>query len=398
VKVLFVNPIGQLGGAEHALLDLIASLRDCAPSVRASLLTFEKGPLLDEASALGAATAVVPLPQRIAKLGDSSGVDVLASLLAGVRSAAWLPELRRSLLAEQPDLIHTNGFKAHALVAMARPKLPLVWHLHDFLTARPLMSRVLPRLKRQASVALAVSEAVARDAREVLSPLPVVTVLNAVQTSSFQGPHLLPADLDALAGLQPAPPGTTRVGLVATLASWKGHDLFLEAVSGLAARAARFYLVGGGLYSTAGSQRTLAELRQRILSLGLEGRAGIIPFQRDIARVYAALDVVVHASTKPEPFGRVVAEAMSAGRTVIAAASGGVLEQIENERTGFLFPLGDVHALRGRLDQVLRSDALRIRIAGAATAHARSHLDANRLGLAIHDVHERLLAERRVPG
>jgi glycosyltransferase involved in cell wall biosynthesis len=396
MKVLFVNPIGQLGGAEHALLDLISSLKDCAPSVQASLLTFENGPLLDEAAALGAATVVVPLPESVAKLGDSGGIDVLASLLASVRSAAWLPELRKNLLAEQPDLIHTNGFKAHALVAMTRPKLPLVWHLHDFLSTRPLMSRVLPRLKRQASLALAVSDAVARDARELLSPLPVVTVLNAVRTANFQGPHLLPADLDALANLQPAPPGTTRVGLVATLASWKGHDLFLEAVSGLTTRAARFYLVGGGLYSTAGSQRTLAELGQRIVSLGLEGRAGIIPFQRSIARVYAALDVVVHASTKPEPFGRVVAEAMSAGRTVIAAASGGVLEQIENERTGFLFPLGDVLALRERLDQVVSSDTLRTRIATAATSHARSHLDANRLGVAIHDVHKRLLDVRRL--
>jgi len=397
VKVLFVNPIGQLGGAEHALLDLIASLKDCAPSVRASLLTFEEGPLLGEAAALGATTAVVPLPQRIAALGDSGGVDVFASLLASARSAAWLPELRRRLLAETPDLIHTNGFKAHVLVAAARPRVPLVWHLHDFVSARPLMSRILPRLKRQASMALAVSEAVARDARKVLEPLRVVTVLNAVRTSTFEGSHVVPVDLDALAGLPPSP-STTRVGLVATLASWKGHDLFLEAVSGLAAHAARFYLVGGGLYSTTGSQRTLEELRARIHSLGLAGRVGVIPFQRNIAGVYAALDVVVHASTKPEPFGRVVAEAMSAGRAVVAVASGGVLEQIEDERTGFLFPLGDALALRERLDQLLRSSPLRARIAGAAITHARRHLDASRLGLAIHAVHAQLVADRQQPG
>jgi glycosyltransferase involved in cell wall biosynthesis len=397
VKVLFVNPIGQLGGAEHALLDLIASLRDCAPSVRTSLHTFEAGPLLGEAAALGATTAVVPIPQRIAALGDSGGVEVLASLLASVRSAAWLPELRRRLLAEAPDLIHTNGFKAHVLVAAARPRVPLVWHLHDFVSARPLMSRILPRLRRQASMALAVSEAVARDAREVLGPLPVVTVLNAVRTSTFEGSHVVPVDLDALAGLPGTPPSTTRVGLVATLASWKGHDLFLEAVRGLAAHPARFYLVGGGLYSTTGSQRTPEELRGRIHSLGLGGRVGVIPFQRNIAGVYAALDVVVHASTKPEPFGRVVAEAMSAGRAVVAVASGGVLEQIEDERTGFLFPLGDALALRKRLDQLLRSSSLRAKIAGAAMTHARSHLDASRLGLAIHAVHAQLVADRRHP-
>src|SRR5438270_602078 len=69
------------------------------------------------------------------------------------------------------------------------------------------------------------------------------------------------ADLDAASGLAPAPPGTVRVGLVATFATWKGQDVFLEAAARVPADLpARFYIVGGPLYRTGGSQWTREEL------------------------------------------------------------------------------------------------------------------------------------------
>ena len=262
MRVLFVNPIGRPGGAERALLDLIASLRESSAALQASVLSFTPGPLLDEAALLGARTSIVPLPESVTKLGDSGGFSALRSILALGRAAAWAPVLSRRLSAESPDIIHTNGLKAHALVAVARPAgIPLVWHLHDFISNRPLMRRLLPALRSRAATAIAVSEAVAKDARQLLRGLPVVTVLNGIQTQELSWSRLR-ADLDSLAGLNPAPTGTVRVGLVATLATWKGHEVFLEAAWRLRSRRARFYLVGGGLYSTAGSQRTIDELHR----------------------------------------------------------------------------------------------------------------------------------------
>ena len=123
------------------------------------------------------------------RLGDSGGVDLLRFLPAVGRGMAWLPTLRQRLAAEQADVIHTNGFKAHVLVAMARPlRTPVVWHLHDFVSSRPLMRRLLPVLRNRAAVAISVSDAVGSDARAILQPLPVVTVLNGVRTTAFVGP------------------------------------------------------------------------------------------------------------------------------------------------------------------------------------------------------------------
>ena len=391
MKILFVNPIGQLGGAERALLDLIASLKEFAPSLEASVLSFAPGPLLEEASALGAQTSVLRLPDSVSELGDSAAVDALRSAVALTRAVTWAPQLARRLRDDGADVIHTNGFKAHALVALARPaNSPLAWHLHDFISSRPVMRRVLPVLRSRAAVAITVSDAVTSDARAVLGDLPVETVLNGVRTSEFRRKDVVPADLDSMAGLSPASPGTTRVGLVATLATWKGHELFLRTAHALRRQGARFYLIGGGLYSTSGSQRTIDELRRRIGELSLGKQVGIVQYQRDVAPAFAALDIVVHASTKPEPFGRVVAEGMSAGRAVVAAASGGVLEQVEDGKTGLLFPMGDERALAIQVGRLLHSPELRRALGTAAASHAASHLDARRLGPETYRIYERI--------
>ena len=134
---------------------------------------------------------------------------------------------------------------------------------------------------------------------------------------SPRGPTL---DLDAMAGVPPAPAGTIRVGLVATMARWKGHEVFLRALSMLPKDLPiRGYVIGGPIYSTAGSQRSVEELRALASGLGLNGNAAFTGFVKDSAAAIRALDVVVHASTDPEPFGLVVAEAMACGKPVVAS-------------------------------------------------------------------------------
>ena len=62
-------------------------------------------------------------------------------------------------------------------------------------------------------------------------------------------------------------------------------------------------------------------------------------------------DLIAHTSTAPEPFGRVIVEGMLCGRPVVAAAEGGVLELIENGKTGWLTSPGDVQQLAEIINQ-----------------------------------------------
>lgn len=381
LKAVYLNPTGVLGGAEMCLLDLLASLlRDGGgsggrpPGWSPLVLLGDDGPLRRAVTDLGVPCDVLPLPPRLAGLGDAGvgpgGRWRLAAGLAArapaasASAAAYLSRLRHRLRAEAPDLVQTNGMKAHLLGAWAAPRgVPVVWHLHDYLGSRAVMSRLLrwSSRARRGVRGVAVSRSVADDARRVLGPeVPVEVVYNAVDLARFAPGAGDGAWLDARAGLPPAGPGTVRVGLVATYARWKGHDVFLEAVARVAPDLpARFFVVGGPIYRTGGSQHDPAALRERAEALGLAGRVGFVGHQDDPAGVFRALDVVVHASTRPEPFGRVIVEAMACGRAVVVARAGGAAELFEDGVSAVGCPPGDPDALAAAVTRLVRDAGLR---------------------------------------
>jgi glycosyltransferase involved in cell wall biosynthesis len=203
--------------------------------------------------------------------------------------------------------------------------------------------------------------------------------------------------LDRLAGLTAAGAGTIRVGLVATYARWKGQDLFLEAVKRLMAlgqaKPVRFYVIGGPVYRTP-SQFSEEELRALAKCLGVANHVGFIPFQEDPAGIYRALDVVVHASTRPEPFGRTIVEAMSCGRAVVASPEGGAREVFRDGHDALGFLPRDPESLAAAIHRLVESDALRseLGVRGRETAVAR--FARNLMGPRILRVYQDLIARR----
>jgi len=101
-------------------------------------------------------------------------------------------------------------------------------------------------------------------------------------------------------------------------------------------------------------------------------------FRDDIVDVMNALDVVVHASVRAEPFGRVILEGMLLGKPVVATAAGGVPELIEHGRTGFLVPPGDARALGDTLRDIMSAPATTRRVAADGCAWAREHFSLSR--------------------
>jgi glycosyltransferase involved in cell wall biosynthesis len=251
------------------------------------------------------------------------------------------------------------------------------------------MRSVLPHLETRASVGICISDAVARDARRVLKHLPLATVLNGVNTRAFADQTVAPIDLDTLAGLPAGGTDTVRIGLLATQARWKGHRHFLDAAALLADPKARFYVVGGAIYTTGRSETDIKSLKLEIARLGLSTRFGLVPFQVDPRGIYRALDIVVNASTRPEPFGRTIAEALASGRAVVGPAAGGIPEQIVDGVTGRLYPLGDTRALVSTLMELIASPEERWRLGSAGAEQAKSLLDSRRLGPEVLSVYLR---------
>lgn len=403
MRILFLNPVGVLGGAEKVLLTAIAGVRRIQSDATLRLLAFSDGPLLEAAAKAGAEVEVIPLPKTLSVLGDSQfrSQGLVARKLATLGQVAraipagcrLLRSLHASVRRFAPDVVHSNGIKTHLLAALAVPRrIPVIWHLHDFYSDRPVIARLLPRFRGRAVGGVAISEAVRLDAATLLPGLPVGVVRNAVDTYHFTPAVRDGAALDGLAGLPPAAPTTVRVGLVATYADWKGHYVFLDALAHLGdlRQIVRGYIIGGPLYATTGSQISRSDLVDRVRASGLTERVGLIPFQSDPAEVYRMLDVVVHASTRPEPFGLVIAEAMSCGRAVIVSAAGGALELFTDGHDALGHRPGDAEELAAKIARLASDPRIRQRLGAAARTTAVARFSLNRYDEEIVKVYNRV--------
>jgi glycosyltransferase involved in cell wall biosynthesis len=401
VSIVFLSPTGQTGGAEAALHELLAGLRESYPSWSLRLIVASDGPLVARVEALGVPVQILPFPASLARLGDwGVGPGLWRRLLflgrcAGIALPAlgYLRRLRRLLQAQPPTVIHTNGLKMHVLGVWARPSgSAVLWHVHDYAGRRPFSARLLRRFAHRCAGAIANSRSVAADVRQVCGEvLPIHPVWNAIDLERYS-PRGARLDLDTLSGL-PAADRVIRVGLVATFARWKGHETFLRALSMLpVSLSVRGYIVGGPLYDTAGSQVSLSELRTLARDLGVESRVGFTGFVPDTAAAMRALDIVVHASTDPEPFGLVIAEAMACGKPVIVSRAGGAAELTQPGVTSLAFEPGDAAALANRIEQLAGDAALRARLGQAGRAAAEQAFNRRRLVQQVAPIYQSLVA------
>lgn len=397
MKIAYLNPFSQMGGAETSLVELLSSIRAAEPDWELALLINGEGPLPSKARSLGVSVRVVPMPAALEKVGDSGWRGRLAVLKAFPAAVDYLHRLRDALSAEQADLIHATGFKMHVLSMWAKPRgVPVIWHIHDYVRPRPLMSRLLRWHASRCARVIANSQSVAADIRNALGPQTrIETIYNAIDLRRFspEGPGL---DLDRISGLPPAEPGTIRVGLAATFARWKGHHTFLKALSMLPSiPLVRGYIIGGPIYQTAGSQHTVEDLQVEADQLGLRGRVGFTGFLDDIPSAMRALDVVVHASTQPEPFGMAIAEGMACGRAVIVSQAGGASEIFEDGVDALGHEPGDAAALAHRIAQLASSAGLRSALGQSARKVAERRFGKDQLAIGLLGVYEGVMAGRR---
>jgi glycosyltransferase involved in cell wall biosynthesis len=399
MRVIYLSPSGQLGGAETSLLEVLASLRHAQPLWTLHLVMAADGPLGARARALGVSAAVVPFAPSIARLGESEGGSAghrLRFMWQLARAAApiavYLARIRAAIRDFAPDVVHTNGLKMHLLGARTQRDPRVVWHLHDYLSPRPLSARLLRWNRSRCAAVVANSASVADDVRQAIGGgVKVFTVRNAVDLVRFS-PAGDRVDLDALAGLPAAPRDTVRVGLLGTFARWKGHITFLEAIARLPRHLpVRAYVIGGAVYDTDGSQYNRTELMAVAARLGLGDRVGFTGFVAQPESVLRALDVVVHASTSPEPFGLVIAEAMACERPVIVSLAGGAAEIVTVGVDALGHQPGDVPGLAARITELTIDPALRSRIGRAARATAERCFDRSRLAKELVPIYQRVV-------
>jgi glycosyltransferase involved in cell wall biosynthesis len=164
-------------------------------------------------------------------------------------------------------------------------------------------------------------------------------------------------DPDAVAGHRVArlalewrlPHGASVVLLPGRLTSWKGQTVLIEALARLSGRNVCCVLVG----SDQGRRRYSAGLIRQAEALGVADRVRLVGECQDMPAALLLADVVVHASTQPEAFGRVVIEAQAMRRPVVASDLGAPIETVEHGVTGWRTPPGDAGALAAAIEMAL---------------------------------------------
>jgi glycosyltransferase involved in cell wall biosynthesis len=164
---------------------------------------------------------------------------------------------------------------------------------------------------------------------------------------------------------------TPVIGVVGNIQEWKGQHVLLEAMVDIvrAVPNATALVVGGAHRSG----RAYADgLRRFVTANGLTKNVVFTGARQDVPDVMNAMDVVVHTSVRGEPFGRVIIEAMSVGRPVVATRAGGVPEFVHDGVDGVLVAPGDANELATAIVRLLSDPAERNRLAAGATAAVRN--------------------------
>jgi glycosyltransferase involved in cell wall biosynthesis len=386
-------------------MDMVAALRQAAANVSVHVVLGETGPLLSELQQAHVSVEVVPMPRAIRSLGESQWHRPAAQnwsfygrwsgslLRAAWALPAYVHQLRQAVVRQQPHIIHSTGLKCHLLTRwLTTPTTRIIWHLRDFLLQRRVMKFWLSRATRPPHVLIANSHAVADQARQLFPRTPVEMIYNGIDTTYFSPEGPTCRELERTGNVIASPP--LRIGLVATYAYWKGQDVFLRAAARLLAagiNTAQFYIIGGPIYHTPGSQWSQQQLQYMIQQLQLSHYCHLIPFQHDMAAVYRSLDIVVHASVRPEPFGRTVAEAMACGRAVIVSAAGGAAELFMDGHDALGVPPGDVDSLTAALRRLIDDIHLRQRLAATARQTAVARFDRSTMAQRLLQVYRSLV-------
>lgn len=377
MRILLVDHVSKvLGGAEVNVLELLAH-----PAVRS------------EWDVRVACAPGSPLERKVSELDWPREPHQFSDALNELRVvgrrfnpiAKWrgwqelhqaTRRLANTVSRVRPDVLlsctNKDHFAAGAVARVAR--IPSVWWINDIVSADFFswpVRRIFANRARRLATRLAPVSDFGRAAL-VAAGIPADrcrTIHNGIPLDRYQR-HPNPP-LRRELGLAPDLP---LFGLVGRITPWKGQDFFIQ----LAAEWARlgkpgvFVIIGRAFNEDAGFDQAI---RAEVIARGLIERVRFVAFQPDVAAALSSLDVLVHTSTKPEPFGRVLIEAMAVNTPVVAARGGGTPEIISDGLTGRLVTPADLPGYVEALGDALRIGPTRWAPAAARDVAARFSLN-----------------------
>ena len=176
------------------------------------------------------------------------------------------------------------------------------------------------------------------------------------------------------------------------LTSWKGQELFIEAINltkiELGYEAFHAVILG----SEQGRDLYKKKLIRLTEQYRLTNQIKFIDQCKDMALAYQVSDVVVSSSIEPEAFGRVAVEAQSMEKLIIASNIGGSNETIVDEKTGLLFEAGDANSLSQKIIRAITMDERTIKLLGIeGRKNVKKKFNVEKMCFSTYSEYKRLL-------
>jgi glycosyltransferase involved in cell wall biosynthesis len=342
------------------VLESVEGLRAAAWTVLVALPT--EGPLVTELRARGVEVAVLDVPVLRKSLLSPAGLLRFAGGTVRV-----LPALARLVRRHRPDVVYVNTVTVPIWLLPRLVRRPVLAHVHEaegdmprpvrVLLAAPLLlaSMVLVNSRASADVLTAAIPAIGRRTRVLYNGVP--------------GPvEPLP--------VPDAPAGAARLVLVGRLSPRKGTDVAVDAVAALRRRGRDVTLdLAGSVFP--GYEWYERQLRDQIDRLGLDGAVCFLGFVPSVWDAYRDAHVAL-APSRVEPFGNVAVEGQLAGRPVVVSGVQGLVEIVDDGRTGLVVPAGDPDALADAVASLLDDWDKAAALASAGRAEAQLRFSPGR--------------------
>ena len=356
MRILHISSARSLGGGERHLADLAGGLHRRGHEVYAALPA--SSPLRHELGNLPS--------ERIFTLRLRNALDVTSALA-----------LARHLREHRIEVVHAHVARDYPLAALAvRRAAPAKLFITRHVLFR--LNRLHAVTFRQAARVIAVSGAVERSLvkQKIIPARKIAVIPNGIDFHRFDA-SLQTFDRAAYKRSMKIAPESLLVGTVGEIKRQKGYEDFLRAAAVIARENRRAHFIIAGADNTrTGEQR--AALERLINELALKERVHLAGWLDDVAPLLSALDVYVSAS-HTESFGLSIVEAMAARRAIVATATEGALEIIDDKETGMIVPLGDYRAMAASVLRLLEDETSRARLGRLARASARERFSLERM-------------------
>lgn len=273
------------------------------------------------------------------------------------------PHLLKVLKAQQADVLHMHGYGATTFGRLCawRLGIPAILHEHANHTDTPWFQKIADRvLAPHTDLAIAVSESTAEfTTRARLMPAARTKVVYLGSPLDEFARERSPDEIAAARAALGIAPDTIAVGTVTRLMPSKGNQYLVDAVKEIVARQprVRVYIAGEGELDS--------ELRQQAKALGLGERLVFLGFQRDVAAVLAAYDVVVFPSLW-EGTPLTAFEALASGKPIVATDADGLLDILTDRKDALIVPKRNAGALARAIVDVIEQPGLAQRLSHAA--------------------------------